>query len=93
MAMGMGETLHRSPRNAESFRIKCCTFRLVLPDGGLLVAIVFDTSEPVKYQISQFYHYIWMFALANFLCSNNIQRGTHTISEKIRVLLFAHFYV
>ena len=38
MATGMGETLHRSPRNAESFRIKRRAFRLVPPDGGLLVA-------------------------------------------------------
>ena len=37
MPTGMGETLHRSPRNAESFRIKRRAFRLVPPDGGLLV--------------------------------------------------------
>ena len=37
MATGMGETLHRSPRNAESFRIKWRAFRLVPPDGGLHV--------------------------------------------------------
>ena len=37
MATGMGETLHRSPRNAESFRIKRRAFRLVPPDGGLVV--------------------------------------------------------
>ena len=35
--MGMGKTLHRSPLNAESFRIKRRAFRLVPPDGGLLV--------------------------------------------------------
>ena len=34
---GMGETLLCSPRNAESFRIKRRAFRLVPPDGGLLV--------------------------------------------------------
>ena len=39
MATGMGETLHRSPRNAESFRIKRRAFRLVPPDGGLLVSV------------------------------------------------------
>ena len=38
MATGMDETLHRSPRNAESFRIKRLAFRLVPPDGGLLVS-------------------------------------------------------
>ena len=37
MATGMGETLHRSSRNAESFQIKRRAFRLVPPDGGLLV--------------------------------------------------------
>ena len=37
MATGMGETLHRSPRNAECFRIKRRAFRLVPPGGGLLV--------------------------------------------------------
>ena len=36
---GLGETLHRSPRNAESFRIKRRAFRLVTPDGGLLVEL------------------------------------------------------
>ena len=44
MATGMGETLHRSPRNAESFRIKRRAFRLVLPDGGLLVPITMTYS-------------------------------------------------
>ena len=39
MATMMGETLHRSPRNAESFRIKRRTFRLVPLYGGLLVII------------------------------------------------------
>ena len=34
---GMGETLHRSPRNAESFLIKRRAFCLVPPHGGLLV--------------------------------------------------------
>ena len=34
---GMGKTLHHSPRNAESFQIKRGAFRLVPPDGGLLV--------------------------------------------------------
>ena len=47
MATGLGETLHRSPRNAESFLIKRQAFRLVPPDGGLLVfrrnAIAFRT--------------------------------------------------
>ena len=37
MATGMCETLYRSSRNAESFRIKRRAFRLVPPDGGLLV--------------------------------------------------------
>ena len=38
VATGTGElALHRSPRNADSFRIKRCAFRLVPPDGGLLV--------------------------------------------------------
>ena len=43
MATGMGETLHRCPRNAESFRIKQRAFRLVPPDGGLVV-FGFDCS-------------------------------------------------
>ena len=38
MATGLGETLHRSPRNAESFLIKRRAFRLVPPDDGLFVA-------------------------------------------------------
>ena len=33
----MGETLHRSPRNTESIRVKRRVFRLVPPTGGLLV--------------------------------------------------------
>ena len=37
VATWMGETLHLSPLNAESFRIKRRAFRLVSPDGGLLV--------------------------------------------------------
>ena len=37
MAMGVGETLHRSTRNADCFRIKRRTFYLVPPYGGLLV--------------------------------------------------------
>ena len=37
--MGIGETLHRFPRNAESFQIKRRAFRLVPPDGGFLVWI------------------------------------------------------
>ena len=37
VATGLGETLHCSPQNAESFRIKQRTFHLVPPDGGLLV--------------------------------------------------------
>ena len=37
VATGLGETLHCSSRNAESFLIKRRAFRLVLPDGGLLV--------------------------------------------------------
>jgi len=40
VATGLGETLHRSPRNAESFRIKRRAFRLVPPDGGLLVLLI-----------------------------------------------------
>ena len=39
MPMGMGETLHRSPRNAEGFLIKRRAFRPVPPDGGLLVEL------------------------------------------------------
>ena len=39
MATGMGETLHRSPRNAESFQIKRRAFHLVPPDGELLVSL------------------------------------------------------
>ena len=35
---GIGEMLQRSPRNAESFRIKRRAFRLFPPDGGLLVS-------------------------------------------------------
>ena len=34
---GLGKTLHRSHRNAENLLIKRRAFRLVLPDGGLLV--------------------------------------------------------
>ena len=41
MATGMGETLHRSPRNADSFRIKRRAFSLVPPDSGLLVRLYF----------------------------------------------------
>ena len=37
VAMGMGETLHRFPRNAESFLIKRHAFCLVSIYGGLLV--------------------------------------------------------
>ena len=37
MPTGMGETLHHSPRNAESFRIKRRAFRLVPPDRGFLL--------------------------------------------------------
>ena len=40
VAMGMGETLHRFPRNPDSFRIQRGTFRLVLPYGGLVVYIL-----------------------------------------------------
>ena len=47
----MGETLHRSPRNAESFRIKRRAFRLVPPDGGLLV-LVFFLSYPADLWIA-----------------------------------------
>ena len=36
--MGVGETLHRSPRNADSFRFKRRAFRLVPSYGGLLVS-------------------------------------------------------
>ena len=39
MATGMGETLQRSPRNAESFRIKRCAFHLFPSHGGLLVFV------------------------------------------------------
>ena len=39
VATALGETLHRSPRNAQSFRIKRRAFRLVPPDGGLLVGL------------------------------------------------------
>ena len=45
MATAMGETLHRTPRNAESFRIKRRAFRLVPPDGGLLVSINIDVRK------------------------------------------------
>ena len=38
VAAGLGETLHRSPRNAESIRIERRAFRPVPPDGGLLVS-------------------------------------------------------
>ena len=34
---GLGETLHLSLRNADSFRIKRRAFRLLPPDDGLLV--------------------------------------------------------
>ena len=37
MATGMGETLHCSPRKADSFLITWRAFRLVPPDGRLLV--------------------------------------------------------
>ena len=39
MATGIGETLQHSLRNAESFLIKQCAFRLVPPDGELLVDV------------------------------------------------------
>ena len=48
MAMGMDETLHRSPQNAESFRIKQHMFRLVPPDGGLLVHNCSGLTRPNK---------------------------------------------
>ena len=41
----MGETLHRSPRNAENFRIKRRAVRLVPPDGGFLVLCLSGTIE------------------------------------------------
>ena len=41
MATGLGETLHHSSPNAESFRIKWHAFCLVPPDGGLLVITLF----------------------------------------------------
>ena len=47
MPTGMGEMLHRSPRNAESFRIKRRALRLVPPDGGLLVRSSQETTENV----------------------------------------------
>ena len=40
MATGIGETLHRSPRNPESFRTNRRAFRLVPADGGLLVLTI-----------------------------------------------------
>ena len=42
VAMGLGETLHRSPRNAESFLIKRRAFCLVQPDGELLVIVLLE---------------------------------------------------
>ena len=43
--IGVGETLYRSPRNAESFcRIKRRGFPLVPPYGGLLVIIMTGMS-------------------------------------------------
>ena len=47
MATGMGERLHRSPRNTESFLMKRRAFRLVSPDGGLLVDIAKICSPKV----------------------------------------------
>ena len=46
VATETGETLHRSPRNAESFQIEQRAFRLVPPDGGLLVfSLAVDLSN------------------------------------------------
>ena len=39
VATGLGEKLHRSSRNAESVRIKRRAFRVVPPDGRLLVEL------------------------------------------------------
>ena len=50
MATGMGETLHHSPRNAESFRIKRRAFRLIPPDGGLLVVDIWSVTKTNEYQ-------------------------------------------
>ena len=50
MAMGMGETIHRSPRNGESFRIKRRAFHLVPPNGGLLVT--FNTRYKYGYSVA-----------------------------------------
>ena len=49
VATGLGKTLHRSPRNAEGFRIKRRVFRLVQPDGGLLVVVVMRNCIPVTF--------------------------------------------
>ena len=50
MPTGMGETLQSSPRHAQSFRIKRCAFRLVPPDGGLLVVSSSDCDFSTKVQ-------------------------------------------
>ena len=47
---GMDVTLHRSPRNPDSFRIKRRAFRLVPHDGGLLV-IVFPRCVSVSHVV------------------------------------------
>ena len=52
MATGMGEILHRSPRNAESFRIKRRAFHLVPPDGELLV-LCFRELDDVSFVFTQ----------------------------------------
>ena len=51
MARGMGKMLHRTPRNAASFRIRRRAFRLVPTDGGLLVHYC-DVSLFVLVEIS-----------------------------------------
>ena len=56
VATGMGEMLHRSRRNAESFRIKRRAFRLVPSYGGLLVNIEAHNRFLSFFNASHSYH-------------------------------------
>ena len=85
MATGMRETLHRSPRNAESFRVKWRAFRLVPPYGGLLVTRIIDhNSFGVIYTT-----FIFRFALYPPMMGilKSRQEGTDRLQEKLLGLL------
>ena len=51
VAMVVGETLRRFPRNAESLRIKRLAFSLVPPYGGLLVALCHSLRSPLSFVV------------------------------------------